>query len=69
MNPYPPWTRDKNETVEIPYIFIYEEGELIKEIECSNVSYAKTKLTKLLGQGKCAIIKKKIIPYDDYIPF
>ena len=57
------------ETIDIPFIFIYENGELNKEIECFSDSDAKQKLAKYLGLGKCAIIKNKSIPYDDYIPF
>jgi hypothetical protein len=64
---------DQYDTIEIPFILILNTAapniRTITEIECTSISDAKAKLAKYLGQGKCAIIKNKTIPYHDYIPF
>ena len=65
----PPF-RKTVETIKIPFVIVYSsEGKIISEVECFSETDAKTKQIKLLSEGKCAVIKEKRIPYDDYIPF
>jgi hypothetical protein len=46
------------------------EGKFVKELDCGvRFEDADRIMQNYLGEGKIAIIKKELTPYDDYIPF
>lgn len=68
---HPEWPITMGEKATVYFLLVLTpEGKFVKELDCGlRFEDAARIMQVYLGRGKIAIIKRELIPYNDYIPF